>query len=557
MIPAAPPARGSQWRLIATCVAIAGLSTWLRLALPILGVGNGEFDDMLFVRLAAHMAAGEWLGPYGNLTLAKGAAFPAFIAATHVLGIPLKLAEHAVYLGASWMFARSIAGVIGSRRSFPILFAILALNPAVWAAEAGGRIVRENLYVSLTLLLLALAIRLYSTPRDLRREWPALLAFGLVGGLFWITREEGAWIVPALIVIADAWLARARRANDLPAVAIAFALAAPAAAFAAVVLAVNALNHHYYGVFRNNDFRSSDFQSGYGALARIGQDEMRRFVVFPKDARLRAYAASANARQLQPYLDGELGRSWARVGCEQTAIRPCDEILSGWFMWALRDAVAQAGHYRSAREAEGFYKALAAEIDEACAAKRIPCGPPRRTLVPAWRPEFAAWTAESGVKVARTLLTLGDMQVRTLASVGDAAQLGLMRRMTRAKLASTTDLHPIGLAYDTARAITAAQRMLHMVSLLLGIAALAFAFRRSGATVPAVALAAVLAAIATRIALLAFLDATSIPSNNLLYLSPSLPLSLALGPAAMMLAWQAARAPRRFGRSTPERAAVS
>jgi hypothetical protein len=53
--------------------------------------------------------------------------------------------------------------------------------------------------------------------------------------------------------------------------------------------------------------------------------------------------------------------------------------------------------------------------------------------------------------------------------------------------------------------------------------------------------AALLAAIATRVALLGFLDATSIPSDNDLYLLPVSPMALALMPCVALLAFEAWR----------------
>ena len=41
------------------------------------------------------------------------------------------------------------------------------------------------------------------------------------------------------------------------------------------------------------------------------------------------------------------------------------------------------------------------------------------------------------------------------------------------------------------------------------------------------------AALGTRVVLLGFLEATSIPSNNMLYLSPVAPIALALVPAVL------------------------
>jgi hypothetical protein len=43
------------------------------------------------------------------------------------------------------------------------------------------------------------------------------------------------------------------------------------------------------------------------------------------------------------------------------------------FAWALRDAVALAGHYRSPAEASAFYGKMADEIGAACETKQLEC----------------------------------------------------------------------------------------------------------------------------------------------------------------------------------------
>src|SRR5260221_10233253 len=84
----------------------------------------------------------------------------------------------------------------------------------------GGRVVREGLYTSLSLLVLALAIRAFVTPRaallreDLGRKRLALIGLGLAGALYWLTREEGAWLVPSLATLFVYWLAPSVRRRD-------------------------------------------------------------------------------------------------------------------------------------------------------------------------------------------------------------------------------------------------------------------------------------------------------------------------------------------------------
>src|SRR5262249_6682631 len=70
--------------------------------------------------------------------------------------------------------------------------------------------------------------------------------------------------------------------------------------------------------------------------------------------------------------DGPLGETWAMSAALQGT--PAGEF-GGYIQWALRDATAAAGYYRSAREAEAFYYRIAAEIRAAAAAGRVPTRP--------------------------------------------------------------------------------------------------------------------------------------------------------------------------------------
>ena len=77
---------------------IAACSLWIRSGFALTAMPVYKHDDELFVRLAHYLAAGQWLGPYDNLTLAKGTFYPMFIAASFWASVPLKIAEHLLYL---------------------------------------------------------------------------------------------------------------------------------------------------------------------------------------------------------------------------------------------------------------------------------------------------------------------------------------------------------------------------------------------------------------------------------------------------------------------------
>jgi hypothetical protein len=248
--------------------------------------------------------------------------------------------------------------------------------------ESGSRVTREPLYLCLTVAVVCLSAHYFLLPS--RRRWLGLV-LGLIGGCYWLTREEGIWLLPMLAVIALPWLhgvvgnLRAGRTALLKDAARCLLL--PVLAFLLVVMVVNSINFAVYGVFRNNDLRSGPFPEAYGALTRIRHGEWQRYVVFPKESRLWAYNASPAARELAPYLDGDAGRAWIETsrahpkpwGCAKDPANCNNEIPSWLFVWALRDAVSVAGHYRSAADADAYYTRLADEINAACDSQAIPC----------------------------------------------------------------------------------------------------------------------------------------------------------------------------------------
>ena len=172
--------RGKFW-FGASAISVNGL--WLRAGFPVYAPGASSYDDMLFMKLAGYLGSGHWLGPYNELTLAKGMFYPLFVLVAFVSAIPLKIAEQMVYLGASVIAARVVAGRSGSERLSLFLFAALAFNPVLWSAHL-ARVIREGIYVSLSLatVTLVLAVAFPRAP-----SWKRAIALGLVGAAFWLT----------------------------------------------------------------------------------------------------------------------------------------------------------------------------------------------------------------------------------------------------------------------------------------------------------------------------------------------------------------------------------
>ena len=242
-------------------------------------------------------------------------------------------------------------------------------------------------------------------------------------------------------------------------------------------------------------------------------------------------------------------------------------------MWALRDVVAAAGHYSSATEASAFYTEVASEINAACDQHPRSAGQ-RSTQVPPWRNDYLTDTARASWDVFRTLITMDGAPVAVRPSVGDPRVLELFARVTNGPLAPTPsprdpcakrgmpdfpetpaapgkrgtpekpaarvarDIDPHAVSrMGIARTLAPLERIVATLGIPAALLALvawtAIALRRRRLDPGLVTGLALAAAVGARVVLLGFLDATSIPSNNMLYLSPVAPIALALVPAVL------------------------
>jgi hypothetical protein len=402
--------------------ALTVVSLWLANSVN-LSFTDSTFDDLLYARLANAILDGQWLGPFDQFTLARGPGFPVFLALLQLLHVPLNLGAQAVYLFGAWLLSHRVGGLLNCRAAGFCCLAALALNPLPMTAVA-ALVLREKLYTGVTLL--AVAMLAWLLPRQPRagapeRGWPKdaalLFAAGLSLAVFWLTREEGVWLAPALAFVLALRIglpALARyRAGWLTAGW--FALEGVRTAclplgFGLVVLSVAGMNYAQYGVFRTNDFQSGPFGAAYGAMQRVKPAQFTRYVPVPEEARARIAAVSPAMRELMPALGGAYGESWKQAGCALSPIPECrQEIQAGWLMFAVREAVSQAGYYRSARDADKFYRRLASDINTACDSGALRCYGRRAGMLPPFRMVYLPLVWRSYWRLATLTASLSDI----------------------------------------------------------------------------------------------------------------------------------------------------
>ena len=379
--------RKNGWWIVAAL--FAAYKVLLMRSQPIYAVARAAHDDALFMNLAAHIARGEWLGPYNALTLAKGAAYPAFIASTFQLGLPLALIQQLLFVVACFVIASALKPWIkpGWLRGVVVVF--LLFNPITYDGPDMSRILRQHLSVPMAMVALASMLALAARRQvSIKDKWGWALCAGLALGVFWNTREDGVWILPAVGMLGTViWFDALRRQPGALLRAAAITVIG-IAGFFLPTWKIAHLNQEHYGWFGTVELRADAFRDAYGALSRVDVGEPFAQVPISREAREATYAQSPAFAQLRPFLEeGIIMERWIDRSRFPAEAR---EFSAGWFMWAFRDAVHAAGHGESPQAFFDYCRQLAAEVNAACDEGRLASVDRRSGFLPRWHPSYEA-----------------------------------------------------------------------------------------------------------------------------------------------------------------------
>ncbi|HRI81270.1 MAG TPA: hypothetical protein PLF88_02455 [Opitutaceae bacterium] len=427
--------RINPWWWIGAGLALTVAKLWLSRGQGVYALEAGH-DDLLFLQLAQQLVQGNWLGAYDQLTLAKGPAYPLFIAGAFLLGIPLFVAQHLFYAGACALFTQALRPAIGQAWARLTIFALLLWNPMTFDAPAMGRVLRQHLYGPLALLLFAGLIALYLRRGEAsRRQLPWALLLGTAAGFFYLTREEVLWVLPSMLLLTGACLLGAWRLSQAALRRTGGLLGCAFLTAILPVFLVSLQNQRAYGWFGTSEFRASAFQDAYGAMLRVQAGPELPFVPVTREARVAMTAASPAFATLQQQFDSGIALGWAGASEFLTRIPPEQEqIGGGWMVWALRDAAAQAGYHTDAAHALKFYRQLADELNQACDDGRLPAGPRRSGFIPPWRDVQTDPFWRTAREFGDFVISFRHFSAKPPPSSGSPESLNLFRDLTRERI---------------------------------------------------------------------------------------------------------------------------
>jgi len=505
---------------------------------PISILANAVHDDALFISHGRLLSTGHWFGPFSQFTLMKGPGYPAFLALSAWSGLPLSITEAIFNCIAVAAFSWVILRLSGSRVLTLAIFVLVLWNPGLLQQ----RVLREAIYPGQLLLFIAAASYALFC---FTRRWQ-VVCWGLVAGAmlgwFWLTREEGVWIIPGttLLVLGSALSAWLRaRAVSPPMIAAGCMLLA----FVAIVIAFRLVNLVVYGSFVGVDFKEANFEGALEALQSVEVGKPIPLAPVAAQARLEIYQVSPAFGSLQRYLDPPGGTPWKKYSCDQYPWT-CGDIAGQWFVWALRDAAAGEGAYQSPARASRFFGEIRSQIESACRRGSLVCGSSPIPFMPAIT-EQQMWQIPGRAATAFSYLLFRlPPPIIEGPSSGSPADLSEARRflnypvympLAEPSPDGTSDKNLITgmgarLAVRLRALLNNVYAMLMPVLLWSGLMAMlasiwTIGLRRAAADSILLLAGVTWVLMVSRIMLLVLVDVSSFTAVNYLYIAPAYPLS--------------------------------
>ena len=344
----------------------------LTASIPITGFPSQVYDDDLMVKMAESIRSGNWLGEYDSNTLVKGPFFPFLLALINYIGLSYINVMNIIYIIACAYFIYTIKNLFKSKISLLIIYILLIFNPVSYASWTLQRVYRNGITLAQVLFIIGSMYTLYE--RRNQKSIKGLIVFPIIAGLalssLWLTREDGIWILPfvlMVIIITIVSLIVKNRIDNIKKIRINknLVLKLITAVLPMILLIVSLnivrlVNKNYYGVSVYNEISDGYFGKVIKIMYSVKTDENIEYVTVTRKKLNMLYEQSETLNSIKNELEKSMN-AWD--GADR---KPGDgQVEDGWFWWALKSAVEEKGMYENAEMANEFYKKIYEEIDTA------------------------------------------------------------------------------------------------------------------------------------------------------------------------------------------------
>ena len=357
-----------KYRFIICIILFAVIKQLLVANIPITPYPNQAYDDGMMVDMAIQIRAGNWLGEYTSNTLVKGPFFPFLLAVINYLGFSYIGVMNLIYTIACIYFIYTIKDLFKTKKSLFAIYLILLFNPVSYAFWTLQRVYRNGITLAQAIVVIGSLFAMYQRREKRIRD---LLPFAIIGGLtlasLWLTREDGIWILPfvvvvtliVLICILYTGLKKKTLKKKIILGKVIVAILPMIILFGSINL-VRLVNYAKYGVFVYNEINDGYFGKVIKSMYSVKTDEDIQCVTVTRNKLNKIYECSETLSSIKPELEASMD-AW-----DYNDRHPGDtQVEDGWFWWALKEAGEKAGIYENAITANEFYKKVYEEIEQA------------------------------------------------------------------------------------------------------------------------------------------------------------------------------------------------
>lgn len=346
--------------LLAALVFFTGVRFYLGIKTPIYLQADASVDDFLYIRYAASMLNGQWLGDFSASVLLKTASPAVLLAVNYVLGISYPVSLTISYLAAVWMFSLAMCRLTGNHKFAMVLYVFLLYSPGMFHEENVQKVYRGGYIVIFTLLVFAAVIGQYAARRSSCKG--EICLWSLIGCIslpvFYYLKEDSVWILPFVCVgtactAAGLWKNKDTRKTWRFAAAL-----SPLLALACVSVGYKALNYHYYGEYTITDRSGTYCKEVLSDLLQVndGQGSEDPGIWVTRNMIRTAARHSETLEGLLPYVE-QSWNNWFGEG---------KEAGGDFYIWAFRSGVEMSGAYEKGGASVNFlYQKMHEELQGA------------------------------------------------------------------------------------------------------------------------------------------------------------------------------------------------
>ena len=185
------------------CIIIFALIRFIMTEnIPITAFPSQIYDDDMMVNMAINIRGKKWLGEYTSNTLVKGPAFPMLLAIINFLGLSYISVMNLIYILSCIYFIYTIKDLFKSKMSLIVIYILLLFNPVSFAFWTLQRVYRNGITLSQVLLIIGSMFACYQRRNmNIKKIIPFSLIAGIALASLWLTREDGIWILPFVLVV--------------------------------------------------------------------------------------------------------------------------------------------------------------------------------------------------------------------------------------------------------------------------------------------------------------------------------------------------------------------